>query len=86
MRYSIFYTRTFIFLTDGFPEDFSILATIRARRRTRGFLFTMYSGMTSGEVLGLELPRGPFFLYEDHKGLPGNPGSPRFDANADDDE
>ena len=71
---------------DGFPEDFSILTTVRAHRRTRGFLFTMYSGLTSGEILGMELPRGPFFLYEDHQGLPGVPGSPHFNADADDDK
>ncbi len=41
----------------------------------------MYSGLTSQEILGLEIGKDTLFLYEDQGRLPGRDDSPRFDLN-----
>ena len=75
-----------IFFADGLPEDFSIIATVRPKIDNRGFLFTIYSGLTSRESLGLESGRDPMFIYEDQDGRPGKALSPRFPINTADGE
>jgi collagen type V/XI/XXIV/XXVII alpha len=67
--------------SDGFPEDFSIVATVRPKNNTRGYLFSMYSGTTTREVLGFGFGEKTTFLYEDHRGKPGPEKSPDFDIN-----
>uniref|UniRef100_A0A3P8Y4V9 Fibrillar collagen NC1 domain-containing protein n=1 Tax=Esox lucius TaxID=8010 RepID=A0A3P8Y4V9_ESOLU len=52
-----------------FPVDFSVLATVRARRGAQVFLLSLYD--TQGtQQLGLEVGRSPVFLYEDQHGRP----------------
>lgn len=53
----------------SFPEDFSILATVRARRGGQAFLLSIYDER-GVQQLGLELGRSPVFLYEDQDGHP----------------
>ena len=69
------------FFVAGFPEDFSIVTTVRPKKNTRGFLFTVYSGLTSQEIFGLGFGEDTLFLYEDQNQLPGKEHSPRFDIN-----
>ncbi|ELT91485.1 hypothetical protein CAPTEDRAFT_85111, partial [Capitella teleta] len=71
---------------NGFPEDFSIVATVRPKNNTRGYLFSMYSGSTTREVLGLGFGNKTTFLYEDQAGLPGMADSPQFDVDLADGE
>ena len=66
------------FAADGFPTDFSIIATVRPNSGTKGFLFSMYGGTSQREVLALEISDTPYLLFEDNLGRPGPQGSPRF--------
>lgn len=52
-----------------FPEDFSLMTTVRAKKNTQFFLLSVYDEH-GVQQLGLELGRSPVFLYEDHKGHP----------------
>uniref|UniRef100_A0A493TC72 Thrombospondin-like N-terminal domain-containing protein n=1 Tax=Anas platyrhynchos platyrhynchos TaxID=8840 RepID=A0A493TC72_ANAPP len=58
-----------LFPDSSFPEDFSILATVRARRGGQAFLLSIYDER-GVQQLGLELGRSPVFLYEDQDGHP----------------
>ena len=51
-----------IFL-DGFPRDFSILATFRAAQKSRSMLFTIYSS-EGDEVLSLKVARRMRLTYQ----------------------
>uniref|UniRef100_A0A3B4CG06 Fibrillar collagen NC1 domain-containing protein n=1 Tax=Pygocentrus nattereri TaxID=42514 RepID=A0A3B4CG06_PYGNA len=58
-----------LFPDSAFPEDFSLMTTVRAKKNTQFFLLSMYDEH-GVQQLGLELGRSPVFLYEDHKGQP----------------
>lgn len=60
-----------------FPEDFSIVATVRPNKGSQAFLLSVYNeqGM---QQLGIEVGRSPVFLYEDHLGKPGPEDYPLF--------
>lgn len=61
----------------GFPEDFSILTTVKAKKGSQAFLVSIYNEQGI-QQLGLELGRSPVFLYEDHTGKPGPEEYPLF--------
>ncbi|ELV12210.1 Collagen alpha-1(V) chain [Tupaia chinensis] len=61
----------------AFPEDFSILATVKAKKGSQAFLVSIYNEQGIQQV-GLELGRSPVFLYEDHTGKPGPEDYPLF--------
>ena len=63
---------------DGFPQDFSILATIRPDDQNSAFLFTIYNGQNGNEELAIQVGPRPLFWYEDVNGRPGRENSPRF--------
>ena len=73
-------------LAAGFPRHFSIIATVKPQRGTKGFLFSIYSGQTSRKTLAFEISSSPYLLYEDYNGAPGADGSPRFSVNMADGE
>lgn len=52
-----------------FPENFSLMTTIRAKKGSQFFLFSVYDkeGM---QQLGFEVGQSPVFLYEDQHGQP----------------
>ncbi|XP_010163540.1 collagen alpha-1(XI) chain-like, partial [Antrostomus carolinensis] len=52
-----------------FPEDFSVVATLRARRGGQAFLLSIHD-QRGVQQLGLEVGLSPVFLYEDHEGHP----------------
>uniref|UniRef100_A0A673H070 Laminin G domain-containing protein n=1 Tax=Sinocyclocheilus rhinocerous TaxID=307959 RepID=A0A673H070_9TELE len=60
-----------------FPEDFSILATVRPKKGSQSFLLSVYNEQGI-QQLGLEVGRSPVFLYEDHLGKPGPEDYPLF--------
>lgn len=60
-----------------FPEDFSILTTVKAKKGSQAFLISVYNEQGIQQV-GLELGRSPVFLYEDHTGKPGPEEYPLF--------
>uniref|UniRef100_A0A8C1PHT4 Procollagen, type V, alpha 1 n=1 Tax=Cyprinus carpio TaxID=7962 RepID=A0A8C1PHT4_CYPCA len=60
-----------------FPEDFSILATVRPKKGSQSFLLSVYNEQGI-QQLGLEVGRAPVFLYEDHLGKPGPEDYPLF--------
>uniref|UniRef100_A0A8C5EZ07 Thrombospondin-like N-terminal domain-containing protein n=1 Tax=Gopherus evgoodei TaxID=1825980 RepID=A0A8C5EZ07_9SAUR len=63
---------------DGhFPEDFSILATLRAQRGSQAFLLSLYDER-GVQQLGVEIGRSPVFLYEDQAGQPAPERYPLF--------
>lgn len=60
-----------------FPEDFSILATVRPKAGLQSFLLSVYSEQ-GVQQLGVELGRSPVFLYEDQSGRPAPEDYPLF--------
>uniref|UniRef100_A0A3B1JQS9 Laminin G domain-containing protein n=1 Tax=Astyanax mexicanus TaxID=7994 RepID=A0A3B1JQS9_ASTMX len=60
-----------------FPEDFSILATVKPNKGSQSFLLSIYNEQGI-QQLGLEVGRSPVFLYEDHLGKPGPEDYPLF--------
>ncbi|TNN25390.1 Collagen alpha-1(V) chain [Liparis tanakae] len=62
---------------DVFPEDFSILATVKPKKGSQSFLLSVYNEQGI-QQLGLEVGRSPVFLYEDHTGRPGPEDYPLF--------
>lgn len=58
-----------VFVDSEFPVDFSVMATVRARRGAQCFLLSLYDS-DGVQQLGLELGRSPVFLYEDQDGQP----------------
>ena len=83
MRHSIKLLHVYVHATvaEGFPKDFSIIATVRPNTGTKGFLFSMYGGTSQREVLALEISDSPYLLFEDNVGRPGRADSPRFKQN-----
>lgn len=62
---------------DAFPEDFSILATVKPKKGSQSFLLSVYNEQGI-QQLGLEVGRSPVFLYEDHTGKPSPEDYPLF--------
>uniref|UniRef100_A0A8C9MIR1 Collagen type V alpha 1 chain n=1 Tax=Serinus canaria TaxID=9135 RepID=A0A8C9MIR1_SERCA len=60
-----------------FPEDFSILTTVKAKKGGQSFLISIYNEQGIQQI-GVELGRSPVFLYEDHTGKPGPEDYPLF--------
>uniref|UniRef100_A0A8C9X8I4 Collagen, type XI, alpha 1a n=1 Tax=Sander lucioperca TaxID=283035 RepID=A0A8C9X8I4_SANLU len=60
-----------------FPEDFSILTTVRPKSGLQSFLLSIYN-QQGVQQLGVEVGRSPVFLYEDHTGKPAPEDYPLF--------
>uniref|UniRef100_A0A8K9Y616 Fibrillar collagen NC1 domain-containing protein n=1 Tax=Oncorhynchus mykiss TaxID=8022 RepID=A0A8K9Y616_ONCMY len=60
-----------------FPEDFSILTTLRPKAGLQSFLLSVYSEQ-GVQQLGVEVGRSPVFLYEDQSGKPAPEDYPLF--------
>uniref|UniRef100_H9GD05 Fibrillar collagen NC1 domain-containing protein n=1 Tax=Anolis carolinensis TaxID=28377 RepID=H9GD05_ANOCA len=60
-----------------FPEDFSILTTVKAKKGSQSFLLSIYNEQGIQQI-GMEMGRSPVFLYEDHTGKPGPEDYPLF--------
>uniref|UniRef100_A0A671UIK9 Thrombospondin-like N-terminal domain-containing protein n=1 Tax=Sparus aurata TaxID=8175 RepID=A0A671UIK9_SPAAU len=60
-----------------FPEDFSILTTVRPKSGLQSFLLSIYSEQ-GVQQLGVEVGRSPVFLYEDQTGKPAPEDYPLF--------
>ncbi|KAJ7332435.1 hypothetical protein JRQ81_014615, partial [Phrynocephalus forsythii] len=60
-----------------FPEDFSILFTIKPKKGIQSFLLSIYNEQGIQQV-GVEVGRSPVFLYEDQKGKPAPEDYPLF--------
>lgn len=65
------------FSADVFPEDFSILATVKPKKGSQSFLLSVYNEQGI-QQLGVEVGRSPVFLYEDHMGKPSPEDYPLF--------
>lgn len=52
-----------------FPKDFSVMATVRAKKGSQFFLLSVYHEL-GVQQLGLQMGRSPVFLYEDQHGQP----------------
>ncbi|ELK07334.1 Collagen alpha-1(V) chain [Pteropus alecto] len=66
-----------LYPASAFPEDFSILSTVKAKKGSQAFLVSIYNEQGIQQV-GLEMGRSPVFLYEDHTGKPGPEDYPLF--------
>uniref|UniRef100_A0A8C9RJK9 Laminin G domain-containing protein n=1 Tax=Scleropages formosus TaxID=113540 RepID=A0A8C9RJK9_SCLFO len=66
-----------LYPSSGFPEDFSILTTVRPKKGIQAFLMSIYNSQGI-QQLGMEVGRSPVFLYEDHMGKPGPEDYPLF--------
>lgn len=77
MRRHFLFSRLFgISFSQGrFPENFSIMTTVKAKAGLQAFLLSIYSEQ-GVQQLGLELGRSPVFLYQTKKPTPEN--SPTF--------
>uniref|UniRef100_A0A8C7XCC4 Formin binding protein 1b n=1 Tax=Oryzias sinensis TaxID=183150 RepID=A0A8C7XCC4_9TELE len=62
---------------DAFPEDFSIMATVKPNKGSQSFLLSVYNEQGI-QQLGMEVGRSPVFLYEDHLGKPSPEDYPLF--------
>lgn len=60
-----------------FPEDFSILTTLKAKAGLQAFLLSIYNER-GVQQLGVEIGRSPVFLYEDQTGKPAPEDYPLF--------
>ncbi|MCI4395588.1 hypothetical protein PGIGA_G00182460 [Pangasianodon gigas] len=60
-----------------FPENFSIMTTVKAKAGLQAFLLSIYSEQ-GVQQLGLELGRSPVFLYEDQSRMPTPENYPLF--------
>uniref|UniRef100_A0A665UWX3 Collagen, type XI, alpha 2 n=1 Tax=Echeneis naucrates TaxID=173247 RepID=A0A665UWX3_ECHNA len=60
-----------------FPENFSIMALVKAQAGLQAFLLSIYSEQGI-QQLGVELGRSPVFLYEDQNGKPAPEDYPLF--------
>ncbi|KAL7978446.1 hypothetical protein Chor_004263 [Crotalus horridus] len=67
----------FLLPVSPFPEDFSILTTVKAKKGGQSFLISIYNEQGIQQV-GVELGRSPVFLYEDHMEKPGPENYPLF--------
>ena len=68
-------------LVGDFPEDFSIITVVKSNKKSGGFLFVIYDGSLTRQVLGLEIGNQSMLLYEDQDGRPGFNQLPRFKVN-----
>lgn len=67
-----------LFYSGGvFPEDFSILTTVRPKSGLQSFLLSIYNDQ-GVQQLGVEVGRSPAFLYEDQTGKPAPEDYPLF--------
>ncbi|ROL44775.1 Collagen alpha-1(XI) chain [Anabarilius grahami] len=62
-----------------FPQDFSILMTIKPKAGIQSFLLSVYNEQGI-QQLGVEVGRSPIFLYEDQHGKPAPEDYPLFRA------
>uniref|UniRef100_A0A3P8X2G9 Collagen, type V, alpha 3a n=1 Tax=Cynoglossus semilaevis TaxID=244447 RepID=A0A3P8X2G9_CYNSE len=60
-----------------FPETFSLMVTLRAKKGSQFFLLSVYDDQ-GVQQLGLEVGRSPVFLYEDQHGQPSPQKYPIF--------
>uniref|UniRef100_A0A3B4ZMS5 Collagen type XI alpha 1 chain n=1 Tax=Stegastes partitus TaxID=144197 RepID=A0A3B4ZMS5_9TELE len=60
-----------------FPEDFSILTTVRPKSGLQSFLLSIYNEQ-GVQQLGVEVGRSPVFLYEDQTGKPAPEDYPLY--------
>ncbi|KAK5884828.1 hypothetical protein CesoFtcFv8_018607 [Champsocephalus esox] len=58
-----------LFPDSTFPENFSVMATVRAKKGSQFFLLSVYD-VNGVQQLGLEVGHSPVFLYEDQQGQP----------------
>ncbi|KAA0705379.1 Collagen alpha-1(XI) chain [Triplophysa tibetana] len=58
-----------LFPDSEFPENFSLMTTVKAKKNSQFFLLSVYDEQ-GVQQLGLEMGRSPVFLYEDLKGQP----------------
>ncbi|KAM5171808.1 collagen alpha-1(XI) chain-like [Mantella aurantiaca] len=66
-----------LFPDEQFPEDFSILITLKVRKGAQFFLFSIYNEK-GVQQLGVEVGRSPVFVYEDQHGNPTPENYPFF--------
>lgn len=67
-----------VLLTGGkFPEDFSVLFTIKPKKGVQSFLLSIYNEHGIQQV-GIEVGRSPIFLFEDQNGKPAPEDYPIF--------
>ncbi|KAI4896276.1 hypothetical protein NFI96_020229 [Prochilodus magdalenae] len=66
-----------LFPNGVFPEDFSIMTTIKPKSGLQSFLLSIYSER-GVQQLGVEVGRSPVFLYEDQTGKPAPEDYPLF--------
>ncbi|XP_018422524.1 PREDICTED: collagen alpha-1(XI) chain-like [Nanorana parkeri] len=66
-----------LFPDDTFPEDFSILITLKVRKGAQFFLLSIYNEK-GVQQLGVEIGRSPVFVYEDQYGNPTPENYPFF--------
>ncbi|XP_013922569.1 PREDICTED: collagen alpha-1(XI) chain-like [Thamnophis sirtalis] len=60
-----------------FPEDFSVLFTIKPKKGVQSFLLSIYNEHGIQQV-GIEVGRSPIFLFEDQNGKPAPEDYPIF--------
>lgn len=60
-----------------FPENFSVMALVKAHAGLQAFLLSIYSEQGI-QQLGIEMGRSPVFLYEDQNGKPAPEDYPLF--------
>uniref|UniRef100_A0A8I5N5X3 Collagen type XI alpha 1 chain n=1 Tax=Papio anubis TaxID=9555 RepID=A0A8I5N5X3_PAPAN len=60
-----------------FPEDFSILFTVKPKKGIQSFLLSIYNEHGIQQI-GVEVGRSPVFLFEDHTGKPAPEDYPLF--------
>ena len=64
-----FYLHIFFYFSDKFPEDFSILITLRPDQGSSSTLFGLYTDNGEDQLL-LEVGNSIKFFYQDEKGKP----------------
>lgn len=60
-----------------FPQDFSVMFTVKPKAGLQSFLLSVYN-QQGIQQLGVEVGRGPIFLYEDQNGKPAPEEYPLF--------
>ena len=76
--FSEFVTPYITLFTGGdFPEDFSILITVKPKKGIQSFLLSVYNEQGIQQV-GVEVGRSPVFLFEDQNGKPAPEEYPLF--------
>ncbi|EPQ15331.1 Collagen alpha-1(XI) chain [Myotis brandtii] len=66
-----------LFSGGTFPEDFSILFTVKPKKGIQSFLLSIYNEHGIQQI-GVEVGRSPVFLFEDHLGKPAPEDYPLF--------